>query len=206
MLGLRHARGLAREQRLAVLRHARRWLASAPGPPLGPRLGHGGKTQPRREPKLGALAGSEAARAAQALASELYGLGKVRRVPGKGELERLGAEVALRAADMSSKSLSLTLWAYARLRRVPANTALAELDAAVGIRLGEFSAQSLANSLWAYATMGRPPAAALQARIDEHVARKLGEFNAQDLAQSLWAYATMGRPPAAALLQAASRR
>ena len=134
MLGLRHARGLVREQRLAVLRGlrpARRWLASAPGPPLGP---------PRPQPKLGAPAGSEAARAAQALASELYGLGKVRRVPGKGELERLDAEVALRAADMSSKSLSLTLWAYARLRRVPADTSRAQLDAAVGIRLGKFNA------------------------------------------------------------------
>jgi hypothetical protein len=91
MLGLRHALGLAREQRLAVLRPARRWLASAPGPPLGP---------PRPQPKLGALGESEAARAAQALAIKLYGLGKERRVPGKGELERLDAEVALRAADM----------------------------------------------------------------------------------------------------------
>jgi hypothetical protein len=151
MLGLRHALGLARVQRLAVLRPARRWLASAPGPPLGPRLGHDGEAQPRPQRKRGALAGSEAARAAQALASELYGLGKVRRVPGKGELERLDAEVALRAADMSSKSLSLTLWAYARLRRVPANTARAELDAAVAIRVGEFKAQGLANSFWAYA-------------------------------------------------------
>jgi hypothetical protein len=34
---------------------------------------------------------SEAARAAQALASKLYGMGKERRVLGKGELERLDA-------------------------------------------------------------------------------------------------------------------
>jgi hypothetical protein len=167
--------------------------------PLGPRLGNGGEAQPRPQPKLGALAGSEAARAAQALASKLYGLGKERRVPGKGELERLDAEVALRAADMSSKSLALTLWAYARLRRAPANTSRAQLDAAVGIRAGELDAQGLANSLWAYATMGRPPAAALQSRIDEHVARTLGEFKAQNLANSLWAYAKLGRPPATAL-------
>ncbi len=123
------------EAKVQAQAQARRWLASAAGPPLGPRLGHGGEDQPgqqpgqfpgqqpRQQPKLGALAGSEAARAAQALASKLYGLGKERRVPGKGELERLDAEVALRAADMSSKSLSLTLWAYARLRRGPAKTA-----------------------------------------------------------------------------------
>jgi hypothetical protein len=123
-----------------------------------------------------ALQGSQAARAAEALASKLDGLGNERRVPEKGELERLDAEVALRAADMSSKSLSLTFWAYARLRRGPANTAQAQVDAAVDDRLGEFSAKDLALSLWAYATMGQPPAAALQARIDEHVARTLGAW------------------------------
>ena len=52
------------------------------------------------------VTGSESSRAAQALASKLYGMGKERRVPRQGELERLDAEVALRAADMSSKSLS----------------------------------------------------------------------------------------------------
>ncbi len=83
MLGLRHALGLAREQQRSGLP----WLAGASAAWPASRAWWQDSAFGLSLNELGAVAGSEAARAAQALASELYGLGKVRRVPGKGELD-----------------------------------------------------------------------------------------------------------------------